>query len=88
MVTVTLEFPEQLCASLHRSPRELMEDIRLAAAIDWYNRGLISQGRAAELAGISRSQLLDALAERKIEAVQVTPDELQEEVALARSGNC
>ena len=74
MSTLTIELPEDLSVALQRSPREMAKDVRLAAAIDWYRRGLISQGRAAEVAGILRADFIDALAARKIEVVQVDLD--------------
>jgi predicted HTH domain antitoxin len=57
MTSVTIQLPDEIPRSLHRSPIELEKDIRLAAAIDWYRQGLISQGRAAELAGHPASRL-------------------------------
>lgn len=81
MATVTMDLPDDICAVLRRSPRELEREIRLAAAIDWYGRGMISQGRAAEIAGIPRADLIDALALRKIEVVQVDLDALDQELA-------
>lgn len=51
----------------------------LAAAIDWYRRGLVSQGRAAEIAGIPRADFIDALAERKVDVIQVDLEELRRE---------
>lgn len=86
MTSVTIQLPDGLPISLHRSPNELEKDIKLAAAVDWYRQGLVSQGRAAEIAGIPRADFIDALAERKIEVVQVDPDELEQEVSRARSG--
>jgi predicted HTH domain antitoxin len=82
MSTLTIELPEDLEVALQRSPRELAKDIRLAAAIDWYSRGLISQGRAAEVAGIPRADFIDALAARKIEVVQVDLEALDRELGL------
>ena len=79
---LTIELPEDLSVALQRSPRELANDVRLAAAIDWYHRGLISQGRAAEVAGIPRADFIDALAFRKIEVVQVDLDALDRELGL------
>jgi len=55
MTSVTIRLPDELPSSLHRSPIELEKDIKLAAAIDWYRQGLISQGRAAELAELPRA---------------------------------
>jgi predicted HTH domain antitoxin len=86
MTSVTIQLPDELPSSLHRSPIELERDVKLAAAIDWYRRGLVSQGRAAEIAGIARADFIDALAERKIDVVQVEPDELEQEVNRARAG--
>lgn len=73
---VTIELPDDVYATLRRSPLEVKKEVRLAAAIDWYRRGLISQGRAAELAGMSRAEFIDALAARRIDVFQVDFDEL------------
>lgn len=83
MTSVTIQLPDELPSSLHRSPTELEKDVKLAAAIDWYRRGIVSQGRAAEIAGIARADFIDALAERKIDVVQVEPDELEQDVNRA-----
>ena len=80
MTSVIIQLPDELPSSLHRSPNELEKDIKLAAAIDWYRQGLISQGRAAELAGIPRAAFLDALAARKIDVIHVDLDELKREI--------
>jgi predicted HTH domain antitoxin len=80
MTTVTIALPDDLLAALHRSPAEVQAEVRLAAAIDWYHRGLLSQGRAAEIAGVARADFIDALAARHIEVVQVEGDELQREL--------
>lgn len=75
MPTLTIELPE-----IDRSPEELKRDVRLAAAIDWYRQGLISQGRGAEIAGISRADFIDALAERRVDVVQIDVDSLKREL--------
>ncbi len=80
MTSVTIQLPDELPSSLHRSPSELEKDIKLAAAIDWYRQGLISQGRAAELAGLPRAAFLDALAARKIDVIHVDVEELKREI--------
>ena len=80
MTSVTIQLPDELPSSLHRSPNELEKDIKLAAAIDWYRQGLISQGRAAELAGLPRAGFLDALAARKIDVIHLDADELKQEM--------
>ncbi|MDP9120380.1 MAG: UPF0175 family protein [Acidobacteriota bacterium] len=77
MAVITIELPEEIYATLHKSPRELERDVRLAAAIDWYRRGLISQGRGAEIAGVPRADFMAALAARKIDVAQVALDSLE-----------
>ena len=50
--------------------------MRLAAAIIWYAQGRISQGRAAEIAGVSRAGFLDALSASGVSVCQETPEDL------------
>jgi predicted HTH domain antitoxin len=80
MATVTVEVPDDAFSALRRSPREFAQEMRLAAAIQWYHQGLISQGKAAEIAGLTRADFLDALFRAKVPACQVTIEELKEEL--------
>src|SRR5262245_24743532 len=80
MANVTIDIPDDPFTALHRSPEELSRDMRLAAAMLWYTQGLISHGKAAEFAGISRLDFIDALAAAKLPAFHVDVGELIEEV--------
>ena len=80
MATVTVEVPDDAFAALRRSPEEFAQEMRVAAAIQWYHQELISQGRAAEIAGLSRADFLEALFRAKVPACQVTIEELKEEL--------
>jgi predicted HTH domain antitoxin len=80
MAVVTIDLPEEIYVSLRKSPRELERDVRLAAAVDWYRRGLISQGKGAEIAGLPRADFIDALAARRIEVVQIDLDSLDRDL--------
>jgi len=53
--------------------------MRLAAAVKWYELGLVSQGKAAEIAGVTRQAFIDSLARFQVSPFQVTPDELVQE---------
>jgi predicted HTH domain antitoxin len=83
MATVTIEVPDEAFAALRRSPQELGREMRLAAAMLWYTQGRISHEKAAFLAGVSRLDFIDALAEANLPTFQVDVDELMEEVELA-----
>ena len=80
MPTVTLELPEDVFSALRRSPEEFARDLRLAAAIHWYERGEVSQGKAARIAGMDRSDFLAALAREKANAFVVDFDDLKREL--------
>ena len=55
----------------------------------WYQQGRISQGKAAEIAGMNRVVFLNALDEAGVEAIQVTEDELRQELELpTRADSC
>jgi predicted HTH domain antitoxin len=81
-MTLTIDLPEGVLAALHQSPAEAEKDVRLAVAIEWYRRGAISQGRAAEIAGLARADFIDELAAREIDVVQVDMEELKREIEL------
>ncbi len=84
MATVTIELPDEAFAALHRSPYELSQEMRLAAAMIWYAQGRLSHEKAAQFSGVSRITFIDALAAAKLPAFHVEVDELMEEVERAR----
>lgn len=81
MTRLQVEFDSDVFATLRRSPEEVAQEMRVAAAIIWYVQGRVSQGRAAELAGVSRAELLDALSASGVSACQETLEDLTEVLA-------
>lgn len=75
-MTVTIDLPPEVLSSLRRSPEEFVRDMRLAAAVHWYSRGEISQGLAAEIAGMTRADFIDELARQKVDVVQASVADL------------
>ena len=80
MSTVTLEFDNSLFGALRLSPDEFGQEMRAAAAVQWYFEGAVSQEKAAELAGLSRIEFLEELRRRKVPACQATFEELKDEI--------
>ncbi|MEX0777868.1 MAG: UPF0175 family protein [Phycisphaeraceae bacterium] len=62
MVRMTIEMPESSLSALRKGPEKFVGAMRLAMAAKWYEMGLIPQGRAAEIAGLSRAAFINALA--------------------------
>ncbi len=87
MVNISFELPETVFSSRRKSPDEFIQEMRLAAAIKWYELGEISQSKAAEIAGVTRSELLESLAYYRVDFMQYTPQELQEELDYVNSAN-
>jgi predicted HTH domain antitoxin len=80
MPTITFDLPEGALSALHLSPTEFVREMRLAAALLWYSQGEVFQSRAVEIAGTSRAEFIDELSHRRIPVVQVTAEELRDEM--------
>lgn len=80
MMDVTLQIPEEVFSALRRSPDEFGRELRLAAAIHWYERGEVSQEKAAEIAGLDRTDFLLQLAREGEDAFVVDFDDLKREL--------
>lgn len=81
--TLSLELPDDAFSALRSSPEEFGRELRLAAAIKWYEMERISQGKAAEIAGLSRSAFIEALSRYGVSPIQVSPAGLETEVQQA-----
>jgi predicted HTH domain antitoxin len=78
--TITLELPARLLADYPGTRQEFVQNLRLAAAIEWFREGKISQGKGAEIAGLSRWEFILALGRAQVDLFQGTDEELSEEV--------
>ncbi|MFB1489995.1 MULTISPECIES: UPF0175 family protein [unclassified Thiocapsa] len=78
--TISFDFDASAFGALRLAPGEFAREMRIAAAVQWYAQGILSQGKAAEIAELSRAEFLHELFRRKVPACQVTPDELAEEI--------
>jgi predicted HTH domain antitoxin len=80
MLEITLKLDQDVLSALRRSPDEFANEMRLAAAIHWYNRGEISQEKAAQVAGLDRTDFLLALAREGEDAFVVDFTDLEREL--------
>ena len=82
-VQMSLELPRSIFAALRQDPPNFIRQMRLAAAAKWYEMGLLSQAKAAEVAGVSRSEFLASLAHFNVSPFQYDADEIVKEVTGA-----
>ena len=82
-----MEVSERNCVQWKRSdlncPRGVsVEDAKLSLAIQLFEDGRVSLGKAAEMAGYSRSTFGGILSRRGIDVVNYPPDDLERELEL------
>ncbi len=82
--TYPIELPKSAFSALRKSPAEFIQEMKYAAVVKWYEAEMISQDKAAEIAGLSRYAFLTLLARYNVSAIQCTPDLLEEELRHAR----
>ncbi len=80
MSQITIELPEEIFSIRDVPPEEFVREMRLAAAIYWYQKSEISQEKAAQIAGLNPRDFLAVLAREKIDVFGVDFDELQGEL--------
>ena len=83
MVQMTIDMPEEALAALRKDPESFARELRLAAAVKWYELRILSQERAAKVAGLSRTAFLDALGRFSVTPFQYTAEEIIEEAERA-----
>jgi predicted HTH domain antitoxin len=75
--TLQLDLPDTAFSALRVSPTEFGRAMRVAASVKWFEAGMLSQSKAAEIAGVSRADFIDALSRFGVSPLQETVDEIQ-----------
>jgi len=83
MQTVEIQLPDTVFSALRKAPDKFVQEMRIAAAVKWYELGEVSQGKAAEVAGLSRSDFISALTRYKVSVLRYTSEELAQELMNA-----
>jgi hypothetical protein len=81
MMTLTIDLPDAVFASLRQNPDTLIREMRITSAAVWYSQGRLSQEMAARLAGLDRTDFLLSLSRMGIDSFQVDFQDLDRELS-------
>ena len=81
-MNITVQIPESIARSLRVPEAEAEQRVREELAAALYARGLLSFGKASELAGVSRFAFANVAAQRGISR-HYSQEELNEDAAYA-----
>jgi len=78
---ILINLPEEVFSAIRKKPEDFIREMRIAAAVKWYELGMVSQSKGSEIAGVTRREFLDALCLMKVSPFQATPEELSEKIS-------
>lgn len=81
MSTYSIQLPETVFSTFRKTPTEFIKEMKIAAAVKWYELGEISQNRAAEIAELTRFEFISVLSFYKVSVIQYTDEILDYELS-------
>ena len=79
MKTVIVELPDDSLRILGEDPHQVGRNMLIAAVLQWFQEGRLSQGQAADMLGMKRGQFFDLLYEHHVSPVQMSVEDLEED---------
>ncbi len=80
---IAITIPEESLSALKLTPEQLSAEIRLLAAIKFYEMGRLSSGAAANFAGIPKVVFLSKLGDYGVNTFKLSERELRSDFANA-----
>lgn len=74
--TIQIDLADDILLGMQKDARLMAEEMRLAAAVKWYECGILTQEKAAAVAGLSRVEFLAGLGRFGVSPFQETKDEV------------
>ncbi len=82
MSDVTIRVPQDIVQALRLPPDAIATELQRELAVALYQRGILSSGKAADLAGMSRWEWEELLGTRKV-ARHYSDEDLDRDIAYA-----
>lgn len=80
MKELRLRYSDELEAAMHLTPEELEARFRLMAALKMFELGMLSAGKAAELAQLCLPEFLDACGQYGVSPFNYADEEIEAEL--------
>ena len=80
MKQIVMTYPDGLEEAVRLTPEELAFQLRLMAGLKMFELGKISSGKAAELAGIPRTEFFEACGRYHVSIFNYSAEELESEI--------
>ena len=82
-IQVSIELPRDVLSALRKEPKDFVQEMRVAAAVKWYETRVVSQAKASEIAGLSRAEFVTALNRFAVSPFQYDANEIAKETKHA-----
>ena len=83
MDVMSVEIPKDLARLLRIREKDLPKKVKETLGVELYREGIISIGKAAEIAELSKWEMFEILAMKKI-SLQYYPEDLEEDIRTLR----
>ena len=74
--TIHIDLADDVLLGMQKDDRTMAADMRLAAAVKWYECGILTQETAAAVAGLSRAEFMGSLTRFGVSPFQETEDDV------------
>ena len=78
-IDLKISINDDVLLALNKDQKEFLQELKLAAAVKWYEMGMVSQAKAAEIAGLSRTEFIYQLSKYRVSPFQYTIEEIKKD---------
>jgi predicted HTH domain antitoxin len=78
--TIKIEIPSDILIALNQDEKELTRNIKFELAMKMYQKEKLTIGKAAQLAGLSRLEFENLLAENRIPISNLNYEDIQNDI--------